>query len=672
MNDYLSMNQSDASLKQKVIAGVIAILFILGLVVVVSTYKKVLPKVTDIVNSNNRGNGYSYVQFKSDEEYRAYIEKGIQIAQESNMSDLTSLRNDMPAIGFSGPGGLLRNAQPNSGDKRVSSTNVQIVGIDEPDIVKTNGKSIYYSPDTYGGIIRPLIAEDRIIGIPPVFEPTKGKVINAVPVTELGETSTFDISGEMLLLGPTLIVFSGQTIIAYDVTDSASTKELWRQTLSDGVSYTTARLFDDEIYLVTQTYNYQNSPCPIPFIEGSTSISIACTDIWYPTVPVTSDSTVTVSRIVPTSGEVKDTISFVSQSGSSIVSMSENAIYVATPIQKDYSIVALDTLRNVIMPMLPLSLQQQAEKIVSYDISDQSKLTEIQSIYSKHLATLTSDEKLQFETDANNATQNYLKSQIRSMSQTSIAKIDNNSLDIVANGTVPGVPLNQFSLDEYDSNLRIATTVGGGWFGFGGDQVESQNELYVLNSNLEKIGEITGLGIDERIYSVRFIGSKGYMVTFKQIDPFYVLDLSDPRSPKVTGELKIPGFSSYLHPVSETRVLGVGRDASGMVKLSLFDVSDVTSPRETSVYSLNEYWSEALDNHRAFLQDDKYKVIFIPGGNGGYVIGYDADQLTLKKVVSDIQAKRALFINDNLYVVGADGIKVFDESTWSVVGELAY
>ena len=118
--------------------------------------------------------------------------------------------------------------------------------------------------------------------------------------------------------------------------------------------------------------------------------------------------------------------------------------------------------------------------------------------------------------------------------------------------------------------------------------MESQSTVTVLQQNanrLERVGSVTGLGKGERIYAVRFMGDKGYVVTFRQIDPLYTLDLSDPTAPKVVGELKIPGYSAYLHPVGENRLLGIGREGAS-VQASLFDVSNMAAPQRLAQLEL--------------------------------------------------------------------------------------
>lgn len=174
----------------------------------------------------------------------------------------------------------------------------------------------------------------------------------------------------------------------------------------------------------------------------------------------------------------------------------------------------------------------------------------------------------------------------------------------VASGAIAGSLLNQFALDEHDGYLRAITTDGSPWSQDG----ESETHLVVFEEQgdrLVPVGEVGGLGKGEQLYSARLMGDVGFAVTFRQIDPFYVLDLSDPTNPRVTGELKIPGFSTYLHPVGDDRVLGIGQAATEEgrttgLKLSLFDVSDPADPREVSVWTLPDSNSPVEWDHRAF------------------------------------------------------------------------
>ena len=183
-----------------------------------------------------------------------------------------------------------------------------------------------------------------------------------------------------------------------------------------------------------------------------------------------------------------------------------------------------------------------------------------------------------------------------------------------SSGEVLGVIRNQFSLSEHNGYLRIVTTVGDPW------SEDAESQVRVLSTDgdvLVEVGSVGDIGRGENVQSVRFVGDVGYVVTFRQIDPFYTIDLSDPTNPRILGELKIPGFSSYLHPISDTLVLGVGSDADpeGRVtgaKVSLFDVSDLTSPREVAVWTAPDGWNDIGWDHRAFLWWAPEELAVIP------------------------------------------------------------
>lgn len=181
------------------------------------------------------------------------------------------------------------------------------------------------------------------------------------------------------------------------------------------------------------------------------------------------------------------------------------------------------------------------------------------------------------------------------------------STDYRGSGRVDGRLLSQWSMSEHEGVLRVASTRDGTW---SGDQPEP-SESYVTTLDVGEKGltpraRVGGLGRTEQIYAVRFMGDTGYVVTFRQTDPLYVIDLSDPGHPRMRGELKIPGYSAYLHPVGDGLLLGVGQDATdeGRVKgtqVSLFDVSDPAAPRRVSRRTFPGSWSEAESDHHAFL-----------------------------------------------------------------------
>jgi hypothetical protein len=178
-------------------------------------------------------------------------------------------------------------------------------------------------------------------------------------------------------------------------------------------------------------------------------------------------------------------------------------------------------------------------------------------------------------------------------------------------GTVPGFVLNQFALSEHDGALRVASTDEPSWLPEGGEATPSQSSVTVLapqpDGRLTQVGHVGGLGKGQRIYGVRFVGTTGYVVTFRQVDPLYTLDLTTPSAPRVVGELEIPGYSAYLHPVGAGLLLGIGQEVSAAggraqgTQVSLFDVSDLRTPRRLQHVVYGNGSSDAEFDHHAFL-----------------------------------------------------------------------
>ncbi|MFC4535107.1 beta-propeller domain-containing protein [Sphaerisporangium dianthi] len=261
--------------------------------------------------------------------------------------------------------------------------------------------------------------------------------------------------------------------------------------------------------------------------------------------------------------------------------------------------------------------------------------------------------------------------------------------EYAASGAVPGRLLNQYSLSEYEGNLRVATTSSGGLNKAAADDFSG---VYVLDARtLAKIGEVTGLGKGERIYSVRFIGPAGYVVTFRQVDPLYTLDLRDPARPAVTGELKITGYSAYLHPAGDGRLIGVGQEASAQgrtlgTQVSLFDVSDPSKPAGLARFHQKNSGSEAEWDPHAFLYWPATGLAMLPLSNWGGRIGdYSTAALVLKVGDDAITSRgtithpkekspkgfapstptirRCLIIGDTLWTLSDAGLKASDAGT---------
>ena len=309
--------------------------------------------------------------------------------------------------------------------------------------------------------------------------------------------------------------------------------------------------------------------------------------------------------------------------------------------------------------------EKDINKINGYDISSYSKFYELSIVLENYYSGLDEEARMEIEDKAEARLTEYMVDKVRELQNTDIVRIDSDSLAIKALGSVPGYTLNQFSFDEYDGYLRVATSIT--------DTIRYQydtNDLYVLDSSLDIVGAVKDFGLDESIYGVRFMGDLAYVVTFKQIDPFYVIDLTNPTKPEIAGELKIPGYSSFLHQINEELVLGIGREDFG-VKAALYDVSDVNNPRELDKLIIDGDWTELEYNHNAFLIDAENEIFFIPGSNSAYIVSYDDENLALVKEIDNLNAQRAIYINDYLYVIGNDKLVVLDETDWSKVSELA-
>ncbi|MFS1517484.1 beta-propeller domain-containing protein [Bacillus sp. SCS-151] len=203
--------------------------------------------------------------------------------------------------------------------------------------------------------------------------------------------------------------------------------------------------------------------------------------------------------------------------------------------------------------------------------------------------------------------------------------IDGSDVKFYSYGEVPGTVLNQFSMDEAEGYFRIATTSGQVW----SDERPSSNNLYVLDDKMTTVGSLEDLAMGERIYSVRFMNDRAYVVTFKQVDPLFVLDLSNPNKPAVLGELKIPGFSNYLHPYDENHIIGFGQNTTLIankdpnleprvitdgVKISLFDITDVTNPQEkfTEIIGGRGTYSPLNYDHKALLFNKDMNLFAFP------------------------------------------------------------
>ncbi|MEO1762938.1 MAG: beta-propeller domain-containing protein, partial [Cyanobacteria bacterium J06629_18] len=271
---------------------------------------------------------------------------------------------------------------------------------------------------------------------------------------------------------------------------------------------------------------------------------------------------------------------------------------------------------------------------------------------------------------------------------TQIWQIDLDTSELVATGEVPGIVDSRFSIDEHEGFLRIATTVDS-W-------EDSSNNLYILEQNdtqFDIVGQVEGLAPGERIFSTRFRGDYGFVVTFREVDPLFTFDLSDPTAPEVKGELKIPGFSEYLQVIEQddqTLLLGVGRDVDletfeRPLKISLFDVTDLSNPTEIDSYIIGDGYTEALWDSKAVNYIPEQQLLAIP------VVDYDSEtfteigQLSVFEIDGETgieqigevsrdgeQIRRSLEIDEDLFVVSNESLSSHNLPDLALLDELSF
>ncbi|MFB5634450.1 MAG: beta-propeller domain-containing protein, partial [Candidatus Nitrosomaritimum aestuariumsis] len=348
---------------------------------------------------------------------------------------------------------------------------------------------------------------------------------------------------------------------------------------------------------------------------------------------------------------------------SGTIYVSENNFYLTYQQNLPYGFYeesSRDRFFDVVVPLLPQDLQNKIKAIKGdSSLSSARQWTEISEVLQDSYNQMSQSQKENLFEKIRKALADYdAKIQQESL-KTIIHKIsiDGDKLEYQAKGSVPGRLLNQFSMDESNDRFRVATTTE--YYSQYSGMMRS-NAVYVLDEDLKILGGLDEIAPDESIFSARFIGDRLYLVTFQQIDPFFVIDLSS-DTPKILGELKIPGFSNYLHPYDDDHVIGVGRDTKEIgndrvqqlgVKVALFDVSDVSNPKVIDDYIIGDSstHSEALNNHKAFFFDKRKNLLSIP-------ISSDTDSLegiTEKRIAPDWNRWNGFYILDLDFKNGID------------------
>ncbi|NPA63312.1 MAG: hypothetical protein GXN95_07185 [Methanococci archaeon] len=521
--------------------------------------------------------------------------------------------------------------------ERFSKTNVQVKGIDEADILKTNGKIIAFS-------------QNKIYLIKPL--PPKNSTI----------LKNLSQSGYLYLINNTLIVISWDEITSYNISNPKKPKITWQINLNG--SYVDSRLYNGSLYLIVRKNHIY---CPIVWNGYKINYNKYYIPIIPPIYGRDFDTTYIISKINIKTGKIENSIAIVGNYKTTLY-MSKNNIYFAYNLKINEKKLMLKFLNESADKYFPKEVAEKIRVVINdKNFGDDAKFVEITETIERYLNTLPSEKKHNIVKILENDFENYLEKHWEELECTGIAKIDLKTFN-VKSGEVSGHLLNNFAMDEYKGYLRVATTIGDWRF-----RDKMTNNIYILDKNLNVIGKLTGLEKGERIYAVRFLGDKAYIITYKETDPLLVIDLKDPKEPKVLGELKIPGYSTYLHPIGNNLFIGIGKDKDGKLKISLFNISDLNNPKEVDKYKLNVWWSPALRDYHAFLWDEKYKIFFLPAYNHAYVFKIEDNKI---KMVKDDEHKtnvlRALFINNYLYTFSLSEMHILDENNWQLIKKIEF
>jgi len=614
--------------------GLIAVLFLLNL-------------------QNQGGNGpvvidsdgrIEFKNFDSYEELKGFLEESVedqdedvQYARGGFFGGISKASTGAPAsVGAADIESAESDSSAQASD--YSETNIQVEGVDEADIVKNDGEYIYvvsgnkivivdaYPADdmeivseiNYSISIREIfVNDDKLI----VF--TQGSDYVAYDKEEDGPLGSAMYCEPGYKCGGGGSYVSRAKVDIYDVSDREN-PELVDEISAEG-SYVDSRMIGDYIYVISTKY-VDNSDPVLPVYElNGIERSIPISDVYYPYYEDSSYVFTSIMAIDVDEGDFESKVYLTG--GTSTVYVSQDNIFLTYQKRVNPNDYFDEMIKEVYYDIVPDSVKEDIEDVLDDGEAYYKMQREIQKIITEYSNSLKGDEKEEFDKRLMEALEDYDVDMAKRTQKTAIHKIsvDKMDIDYEGAGEVPGNLLNQFSMDEHKGNFRIATTTGNVWSG------TSLNHLYILDEDLEIVGSVEDLAPGERIYSARFMGDRAYMVTFKKVDPLYVIDVSKPTRPKVLGYLKIPGYSDYLHPYDENHVIGIGKETAEAaealkesrgidfawyqgVKVSLFDVTDVENPKEKAKYIIGDRGTDspALHEHKALLFDKEKGILVLP------------------------------------------------------------
>jgi len=597
------------------------------------------PSGSDLKKFNSTAEIEQYIKnsMAADEQngyYRTYPVTAIPAAAGSSGRASQESSKDNMAVPSAAPVAI------GSGD--YSQTNIQVAGVDEPDIVKNDARYIYTISgstltivDAYPAETATVISKTEISDTPKdLFMNGDRLVLFTVGWGTPEDTDVNSVQNvvegiaKIMPMPPIRINSPTTHAVIYDISDRKNPKLMKDYTIES--DYIDARMIGSLVYMVTreQVYPYYNDHVVIPVLREGTKTVIQ-PDVWYFDNRESQYAFTTITALDASSGIEKDGQTYLLGTGN-ILYVSPDAMYVS--YQRYHPAVYPMRGGMDVVPPQPEAMGADMVSGGSAGISSAAIPADFNS--------LNEEQRQSILNGLRNSEKDLIHKQEVDQTSTMVHKIaiDDGKITYIAKGEVPGILDNQFSMDEYNNNLRLATTSSV----YTPSGQYTYNNVYVLNAKMDMIGVLTHIAEQETIYSTRFIGDRLYMVTFKRIDPFFVIDLSKPETPKILGKLKIPGYSDYLHPYDATHIIGIGKEtmsndwggvSTSGVKIALFDVSDVTNPKQLDKVQIGDAGSDsaALTDHHAFLFEKSKNILVIP------VRAVSQDQVKKEDYYSNLQ-----------------------------------
>jgi inhibitor of cysteine peptidase len=668
--------------------------------------------VNSVVSLSGNLSSQELKKFNSVEELQQFLAER-STSQSQNLGGVRSLmmEKSMDSVTSAAP-----SVASGNGAADYSQTNVQVKGVDEADFVKNDDRYIY------------MITANKLL----IVDALDAKNADIISTTKFSDDSTDYLNARELFIDKDkLVVFAEASekayyfqkydirpqptykpvsfVYIYDISDRKKPVMLEKYTVSG--SYFSSRLIEDKVYLVTQDPINDYVYLEAPLVRSDAKIIRP--DIYYFDNPDENYQFNTITSLSLSSNDVVDSKTFMLGYANTLM-VSENNIYIAYQKHNywcwgwrciNHNTDDKKRFYDVVVPLLKGDLKTDINDIMDQGLDEDKQWTEISQTLSTFYSKMEKDQNLQDQyeemfTKIEAALDEYDAKKALENEKTVIQKIPiaDGRLGNPVKGEVDGSLLNQFSMDENKGYFRVATTVNV-WLN---SRRLNYNNVYVLDDSMDVVGKAEGIAENESIYSTRFMGDKLYMVTFRQMDPFFVIDLSNPKAPEVLGKLKIPGYSSYLHPFKENFIIGIGKEtgenqwggtSTKGVKVSLFDVSDFENPKEVDKYEIGMEGSDSpiLYDHKAFMFSTTKDIMVLPVTeitqkdklnqynyrqkiwHGAYVFKVTENGFELLGKVkhssmdsdyfnwwNQASVTRSLYLDDNLYTISQKYIKIND------------